>query len=131
MSGEVIGKVLDHSKATGTDLLVLLAIADRSKGNGVGARPPVAEIMRRTKVSKSTVLRALGRLEAAGELMVVRSHRRPNEYVVTLADCAPRRFVVTPKGVSPRRHPRGVTAMTPPTSGTSSTSGLRLVEESW
>lgn len=112
MSGQQVGQVLDHSRADLTAKLVLVCIADRSRDDGSGAHPPVAEIMRRTGLSKSTVLRAVGRLESLGEVLVIRSHRCANEYLLTVS----RLSLVTPNKVSQLRHPTGVTAMTPHTS---------------
>jgi hypothetical protein len=91
--------VMDHSAARGIDLLVLVAIARHANPDGGGAYPSIDTIAAMVKVSRSTVIRALDRLEAAGELLV---HKRAgpkavNAYVVVAA------------------HPKGsVIAVTPP-----------------
>lgn len=98
--------VLNHSRAQGTDKVVLLGIANHD-GDG-GAWPSITTLARYANVSESAVIRSLRRLEATGELtthlngggtVATRNDRRPNRYEITLST-----------GVAPtlpRKPPRG------------------------
>jgi hypothetical protein len=72
MSVRVLSWVLDHSEAPGNDRLVLIAIADEADDDGANAYPSIDRIARRARVNKRTTMRALERLEATGELVVLR-----------------------------------------------------------
>lgn len=96
MSVESIAVVLHHSKATGTDRLVLLGVANH-EGDG-GAFPSIDTLMKYTLVGRRAVQRSLRALEAMGELrthpnrggdVLTRGGRqRPNLYEV-LVRCPP------------------------------------------
>ena len=84
-----------HSRADASARLVLLAIADHD-GEG-GAWPSIPTLARMTRLSESTVRRALKQLAALGELVVhlqeggttrTPEGRRPNRYEIRLA-CPP------------------------------------------
>ena len=125
MSIRVMSDVWDLSESTGSARLVLLAIADSCDHDGTNAWPAVETIAKKTKVSRSTVQRAIKELVALGELRVVpgpvhiRSDHRPNGYEVSFS----RGFNLTPRdatecqsdthGVS-SEPPRGVTHDTQP-----------------
>lgn len=92
MSVESIALVLNHSRAQGTDKLVLLGIANHD-GDG-GSWPAIATLARYANRSESAVIRSLRRLEASGELVThrnaggthrTRSDRRPNRYEITIS----------------------------------------------
>lgn len=92
MSVEALAAVLHHSKASGTDKLVLLGIANHA-GDG-GAWPTVATLARYANTTERTVRRSLGKLVQLGELAVHRQaggtsdrrpHERPNRYDVLVA----------------------------------------------
>lgn len=68
--------VWQHSAATGSDRLVLLAIADEADDQGLNAFPSVATISRKARVDRSTTLRALERLEHSGEIVTMRPETR-------------------------------------------------------
>jgi hypothetical protein len=70
MSIKVMTAVWEHSKAAGTDLLVLLALADNSDDDGY-AFPSVAHAARKCKISTSTARRHMRRLQALDELVVI------------------------------------------------------------
>lgn len=79
--------VLNHSKARGTDKVVLLGIANHD-GDG-GAWPSLATLARYANVDERSVRRSIANLVALGELAVeyngggtgtTRSDRRPNLY---------------------------------------------------
>ena len=71
MSIKVMSKVWELSQANGTDLLVLLALADMA--NEMGACwPSVGCLGRRCRISDRTVQRSVRHLEALGEVTVER-----------------------------------------------------------
>lgn len=95
VSVETLALVLHHSRATGTDKLVLLGIANHS-GDG-GAWPSVATLARYANVTERNVRKALDRLTRAGEVVIhqqqggtatMRDHERPNRYDV-MVSCPP------------------------------------------
>jgi hypothetical protein len=92
MSIESLAICLNHSKATGTDKVVLLGIANHD-GDG-GAYPSVATLARYANVSERTVQRSIQTLIELGEVRVEinaggsakqRHDRRPNRYYVLVA----------------------------------------------
>lgn len=72
MSVHVTDAVWQRSSAKKTDLLVLLAIADNANEETFEAWPSVETIARKARVDKRTAQRALRRLEAQGEIVVLR-----------------------------------------------------------
>lgn len=91
VSVEATALALNHSRATGSAKLVLLGIANHD-GDG-GAWPSVATLARYAAVDVRSVQRALGKLEALGEIRIRRNaggthltpdHMRPNLYLFTL-----------------------------------------------
>jgi hypothetical protein len=97
MSIERMAVVLHHSKASGSDKLVLLGIANHD-GDG-GAWPSVGTLARYSNMSERSVRYSLKRLVELGELQVerqaggndkTRPDRRPNRYLVNVecpVDC--------------------------------------------
>lgn len=92
MSIEALALVLHHSRATGTDKLVLLGIANHA-GDG-GAWPTVETLARYANTTERTVQRSLSRLVDLGEVVVHRQaggtadlhdFQRPNRYDVIVA----------------------------------------------
>lgn len=92
MSVEALAVVLHHSKARGTDKVVLLGIANHA-GDG-GAWPSIATLARYANVAERNVQAALKRLEALGEVQIhvqtggpsgVPDWRRTNRYDVLVA----------------------------------------------
>jgi hypothetical protein len=73
MSVRVMSWVWEHSRAEGTDRLVLLAIADSATDDGGNAWPSTATLAKKAGVDPRTVQRAVRRLIADGELTM-----RPN-----------------------------------------------------
>lgn len=76
MSVHVTAYVWEHSAQSGTDLLLMLAIADMANKEGV-AWPSVPTLSRFIRMSERSVQRTLASLEASGELEVQRN-RGPN-----------------------------------------------------
>lgn len=92
MSVEALALVLHHSRATGTDKLVLIGIANHA-GDG-GAWPTIETLARYANTAERTVQRSLTRLVELGEVAVHRQaggtldhpdHARPNRYDVLVA----------------------------------------------
>lgn len=93
MSVRVMTWVFDHSRAEGSDRLVLLAIADRANDEGGDAWPSLAWIAQKANLSERTVRRCLRSLEENGEIETLvqaggnkftRHDRRPNAYRVVM-----------------------------------------------
>lgn len=91
MSIESMSIALHHSQLAGTAKLVLIGIANHD-GDG-GAWPTVDTLAKYAGVNRRNVQRALERLEAAGEIKIIRNgggdhniadSHRPNLYKVTL-----------------------------------------------
>ncbi len=116
MSVRVMTWVWDHSRAGGSDRLVLLAIADCASDDGSEAWPATATLARKTRVDERTVQRCVQRLVELGELEVMwrSGPRGTNRYRVRMT---PRQSVtpgnLPPGTVSP--HPRQIAASTPGT----------------
>jgi len=88
-----MSRVLNHSRAVGTDKVVLLGIANHD-GDG-GAWPAIATLARYANVSERAVQKSIARLVESGELQVIRNgggtgdrrgDRRPNLYRITVTD---------------------------------------------
>lgn len=88
MSTKVVAWVFYHSEASGNDRLVLLAIADEANDDGSNAFPSTTTIGRKARVNERTARRCIERLEAGGELFVlrpvVRGRGHYNRYVVLM-----------------------------------------------
>lgn len=104
MSVQAMAWVLESSRATGSDRLVLLAIANHASKEGGEAWPSIPLIAAEARVSERTVSRSLIRLAALGELEVVRGGGRgPNQYRPNLY------ALPAISGGMPPCHPSGVT----------------------
>lgn len=80
MSIQAVAWVLDWSEATLADRLVLIVIASHADGLGMNAWPAIDRIAAEARVDRSTVFRSIERLEARGELAVLRRPGRSNYY---------------------------------------------------
>lgn len=92
MSVEAMAIVLHHSKSKGTDMVILLGVANHD-GDG-GSWPSKATLAKYAKVDERSVKRSLRKLEAMGELITHTqdggTHRtpdglRPNRYEITVS----------------------------------------------
>ena len=70
MSIQAMNRVWQHSRAKGSELLLLLAIADFAKDDGSGAWPSVETLAHKTRLSDRNVQYLVDKLVAAGELDV-------------------------------------------------------------
>ena len=85
MSIKVMTWVWDHSPAVGTELLMLLAIADHASDDGRDAWPSIKTLARRTRLGERTVQRVLKRLADEGHLVIhVGGGRRSNHYEIPM-----------------------------------------------
>lgn len=85
MSIKVMTWVWDHSPAAGTDLLMLLAIADQANDDGRDAWPSIKTLAQRTRLDQRTVRRVLKRLVDAGHLVIKPGGgRRSNNYEIPM-----------------------------------------------
>lgn len=71
MSIKVMSAVWENSKAAGTDLLVLLSLADMANDEGE-CWPSVRTIARKCRIDERTTQRRIRSLENLGEVMVIR-----------------------------------------------------------
>lgn len=73
MSVRAMALVWERSKAKGSELLLLLAIADYAKDDGSDAWPSFAVLAQKSRMTERAVRIILQRLEKAGELTVQRN----------------------------------------------------------
>ena len=72
VSARLVGLVWDGSTHKGSELLVLLAIADNANGEKDEAYPSVGYLAEKTRLSRRNVQYVLKALYASGELEVVK-----------------------------------------------------------
>lgn len=82
MSVRVMADVWAHSQARGTDLLVMLAIADHAGDQDRTAWPSLGHLSSKCRVSRSTIKRSVWRLSRMGELAIVMGTGQVNRYTV-------------------------------------------------
>lgn len=71
MAFNVVEDALKHSEHGGTELLVLIVLAESANRDTRISYPAVATIAKLARVSRATVQRALRKLEASGEVEVI------------------------------------------------------------
>lgn len=74
----------EHSATAGTDLLLLLAIADCADDDGTNAWPSKETLVRKTRLNTSTVRRVIHWLEAGDHLVVCRRTGRHGTNLYTV-----------------------------------------------
>lgn len=80
MSIKVMTWIWDNSPASGTELLMLLAIADQANDAGREAWPSIRTLAQRTRLDERTVRRVLRRLSEQGLLIVRKGGGRQSNY---------------------------------------------------
>lgn len=75
--------VFEFSEARGNDRLVLLAIADEANDDGKGGYPGFDLLAAKCRLPKTTVRRAVDRLEELGELRVFRPEKKGRGHYTT------------------------------------------------
>lgn len=130
MSIKVMTWVWDHSPTKGTELLMLLAIADNASDDGSNAYPSIRTLANKTRLDSRTVQRIIRKLVDQDQLLVEeRGGRHSNRYTVLMrelstapADCHPRQNATGGIGATPGaaelRHPTPGTATPPEPPGT-------------
>jgi hypothetical protein len=108
--------VWDNSAVAGTELLMLLAIADQTNDDGTDAWPSVKNLAQRTRLNERTVQRVIQRLVTGGHLLVKEGGgRRRNRYSILMtAPTCPQpepdgRLSTAPAERHPRRSATGDT----------------------
>jgi len=81
MSVKIMSRVWEHSQASGSDLLLLLALADNADDGGY-CWPGIEYLAAKIRMTEHSVINITRRLEQAGELLVSRSRRHGNRYLV-------------------------------------------------
>jgi hypothetical protein len=85
MSIKVMNWVWEHSTAKGSELLLLLAIADTADDRGRNAFPSISTLAGKTRMSRRTVQRLVVKLETDGHLVLRREGgRRSNSYEIVV-----------------------------------------------
>lgn len=115
MSVRVMNDVWHFSTCGGSELLMLLAIADNADETSRMAWPSVPYLAAKCRVSRSTTLRLLAKLEAREEIEIRRRTGKPNTYQVRTYEGVDS---VTLTPVPQLRHHNSSTALTPEPSGT-------------
>ncbi|WNV83089.1 helix-turn-helix domain-containing protein [Umezawaea sp. Da 62-37] len=109
MSIKTMTWVWDHSPAAGTELLMLLTIADQANDQGKEAWPSIDNLARRTRLNRRTVQRVLHRLTIDGHLLIEEGGgRRRNRYSILMANPVDNHPESVDKSSTPpaERHPR-------------------------
>lgn len=88
MAVGVFDRVWKHSKHGGTELLVLLAIADNANEEHAEAWPSIAYLAQKTRMTERGVQKVIRRLQQSGELEVLppKGDRKANTYRVNVAE---------------------------------------------
>lgn len=81
MSIKIMTRVWESSQASGSDLLLLLALADNADDTGY-CWPGIEYLARKIRMTTQSVISITRRLEETGELVVARSRRHGNCYVI-------------------------------------------------
>lgn len=88
MSHRTDNYVFHMSETKGNDRLVLLALSDEAKDDGLHCHPSIRTIARKARVGVRTALRCIERLETQGEILVARPDKhgrgRYNTYALIL-----------------------------------------------
>lgn len=91
MSIRAVAWVLDHSPAAGTDLLVLIALADYANETGL-CWPSMRRLAHRARISERTARRAIRSLEGIGQVVTEvggTARQGSSRYRLTFADPLP------------------------------------------
>lgn len=86
MSVQATSWVIEHSRHKGSNLLVLIMIANHAHSDGTNAFPSTETLARECRMSRRHVIRIIDELERSGELMVERSAgRKTHRYAIRMA----------------------------------------------
>lgn len=82
MSIKAMSYVWKHSKASGSELLLLLALCDHASDDGY-CWPSIDTLAKKIRMSMRSVMRFIQSLEERGELYAIRENRN-NRYIITM-----------------------------------------------
>lgn len=90
MSVSVMQKVWNSDKHGGSDLVIMLFLADKSDDNGISWYG-IDSIAKHARITKRSAIRSIEKLESTGDVYVERSKGRAhtNVYVITLGRTVP------------------------------------------
>lgn len=83
MSIKIMARVWELSKQKGTDLLLLLALADNSDDSGY-CWPGIEYLADKIRMTPRSVINAVQRLEKSGEIIVNHNRRTGNRYLIAV-----------------------------------------------
>lgn len=87
MSVQATAWVIQHSEHKGSNLLLLIMIANHAHADGTGAWPSVSTLAKECRMSERQIKRMLPELDASGELVVFWSKgRRAHEYAIAMGE---------------------------------------------
>lgn len=87
MSIKEMSRVWSDSPERGNDLLLLLALADNASDSGY-CYPGIDYLAKKTRMSRSAVLRRLKHLEDKREIAIIHRRNKGNRYMI-LSGCTP------------------------------------------
>lgn len=89
MSIGVMQKIWSHNKHSGSDLVVMLFLADKSDDNGISWHG-IDSIAKHARITKRSAIRSIEKLEESGDVYIERSKGRAhtNVYVITVGRTA-------------------------------------------
>jgi DnaD/phage-associated family protein len=90
VSVSIMQKVWSNDKHSGSDLVVMLFLADKSDDNGISWHG-IDSIAKHARITKRSAIRSIEKLEATGDVYVERSKGRAhtNVYVITIGRTVP------------------------------------------
>jgi hypothetical protein len=104
MSIRACDQVWRRSKAKGSTLLLLLAIADCANDEGTHAYPTIATLAEKTRLTQRQIINLVKQLEESGELSVIRPRTRrtglANYYTLHVGDLNPLGAKISPEKIS-------------------------------
>lgn len=111
MSIRCMTYIWEHSQTKEGLLLLLLAIADYAHDDGSNAFPSLTTLAKKTRMTRTHVIRLVKQAEKLGELKVKRGHGKghPNRYTIVMANgniitpfAKPNGHIGAPNGHTPR-----------------------------
>ncbi|MBX3297446.1 MAG: helix-turn-helix domain-containing protein [Acidobacteria bacterium] len=86
MSVQAQSWVIEHSQHKGSELLLLLMIANHAHADGTNAFPSLKLLAKECRMSRRQIARLVKTLETSGELQVHRRGTRTNSYSIRMED---------------------------------------------
>ena len=105
MSVQAQSWVIKYSQHKGSELLLMLMIANHAHADGTNAFPSLKLLAEECRMSRRQIARLVKTLEASGELVVHRRGTRTNSYSIRMEDDPPRAPAATPDATSDKMSP--------------------------